>query len=548
MSPIMITSSLLTLFSVTSLVTHTTSAGYVGDRLMQEVMANTSRHLRPVRDHSRNTTVFFRLMLYQILGADSVQGKIHLHFWAEMFWKNEFVSWVPEKNGNIGRIDLQVREMWMPDIIFFTQLSGEHFNEGFPSPPALLSNGITMVLKPFKAELVCVMNAWYFPYDKQSCSFEVGSWAHFASEIDIRPKEEGAADMKFFQPSSVFDVENFEGAYITYKDPSLEANDTMFSCISFSLSFKRKPTYFMLNVILPSILINFLCIFNFIIPCETGEKVGYGITVFLAQSVNLMVVSEMMPQGGNSVLGCFLVASILLIALSLFMQILTMSIFFANSKARAPPSFRSFCNFVRKFVGPFYRLNHEQIAVANRNVQLTDISSSTSAPINGAAYSAFAKTSPKLLMKQNGVKTSRYGDSIIEDDSEDEFGGAPSYIMKDRISPDGRNSSVDLNLPPNFFNARRMSVSIPKQRTSFSQSLPTSGGQRQPKVSIAARGSVLSDHNHFTLFETSQKELSEMEIMEEWKVLANVLNRFNGCLFTFLLLAVLSAYTYWHGP
>ena len=103
MSPIMITSSLLTLFSVTSLVTQTTSAGYVGDRLMQEVMANTSRHLRPVRDHSRNTTVFFRLMLYQILGADSVQGKIHLHFWAEMFWKNEFVRYVflffQKKNG-----------------------------------------------------------------------------------------------------------------------------------------------------------------------------------------------------------------------------------------------------------------------------------------------------------------------------------------------------------------------------------------------------------------------------------------------------------------
>ncbi len=96
-------------------------------------------------------------------------------------------------------------------------------------------------------------------------------------------------------------------------DPGLETNDTMFSCLSFSLAFKRKPTYFMLNVILPSILINFLCIFNFIIPCETGEKVGYGITVFLAQSVNLMVVSEMMPQGGDSVLGYFLVASILLI-------------------------------------------------------------------------------------------------------------------------------------------------------------------------------------------------------------------------------------------
>ncbi|XP_063719365.1 neuronal acetylcholine receptor subunit eat-2-like isoform X3 [Symsagittifera roscoffensis] len=530
------------------------SGGYVGYDLMQEIFANSSPSLRPVTDHSRNTTVFFRLLLYQILGVDSVQGKVHLHFWAEMVWLNELISWSPERHGNIGRIDLQVREMWMPDIIFFTQLTGEHFNEGFPSPPALLSNGITMVLKPFKAELVCVMDAWYFPYDRQSCSFEVGSWAHFASEIDIRPKEEGPADMKFFQPSSVFDVDTFQGQYVTYKDPSLEANDTMFSCIVFSLSFKRKPTYFMLNVILPSILINFLCIFNFIIPCETGEKVGYGITVFLAQSVNLMVVSEMMPQGGNSVLGCFLVASILLIALSLFMQIVTMSIFFANSKARAPPSFRTFCNFIRKFVGPFYRLGHEQIGLANRNVHLADVAPaevarpSLNGNNNAIPFSVLPKVSPNL--KQNGISNNknqgRFGDRILEDGSEDEF-PETSYSMRELSEVGGRNTSVDFNLPPSYFNSRRVSVGVPKQRLSLSAPFPTPNN-RISKSGSLPRSSMVSDHNHFTLFENSSQELSEMEIMEEWKVLANVLNRFNGGVFAFLLFAVLSAYGYWHGP
>ena len=50
----------------------------------------------------------------------------------------------------------------------------------------------------------------------QSCAFDVGSWAHLASEIDIRPKEDGAADMRFFQTSSVFDVISFGGEYVTY--------------------------------------------------------------------------------------------------------------------------------------------------------------------------------------------------------------------------------------------------------------------------------------------------------------------------------------------
>ena len=50
----------------------------------------------------------------------------------------------------------------------------------------------------------------------QVCQFDVGSWAHLASEIDIRPKEEGAADMMFFQRNSEFAVLDFQAKYKTY--------------------------------------------------------------------------------------------------------------------------------------------------------------------------------------------------------------------------------------------------------------------------------------------------------------------------------------------
>ena len=80
---------------------------------------------------------------------------------------NEFINWSPERHYNIVRVDLDDRVMWIPDIIFFTQLTGEHFNAEFPAPPAILFDGLMMVLKPFKAEIVCIMDVWYFPFDKQ---------------------------------------------------------------------------------------------------------------------------------------------------------------------------------------------------------------------------------------------------------------------------------------------------------------------------------------------------------------------------------------------
>ncbi len=41
----------------------------------------------------------------------------------------------------------------------------------------------------------------------------MGSWAHLASEIDIRPKFPSASDLSFIQVCSTFDVMSFTGVF-----------------------------------------------------------------------------------------------------------------------------------------------------------------------------------------------------------------------------------------------------------------------------------------------------------------------------------------------
>ena len=223
------------------------------------------------------------------------------------------------------------------------------------------------------------------------------------------------------------------------------------------------------------------------------------------------------------------------------MQILTMSIFFANSKSRAPRWFRLFCDTVRIFVGPFYRLNHEQIALANRNVQIGDAT-----PLNGTLFSSSLGPpgGPSIFMKQNGAPGSKYSTHVAEngDEEEEEIDTLSSF--HDFHMSDRRSSSLTPDASTVKF-SRRMSISIPKTRTSFSQATTSGNPSRVPKTSSAT---VLSDQNHFSSLEQNNKELNEGEIMEEWKVLANVLNRLNGVLFSFLLMTVLIVYAYFHSP
>ena len=82
--------------------------------------------------------------------------------------------------------------------------------------------------------------------------------------------------------------------------------------VTYRIKIRRRSGFFVANVILPSILINYLSLASFLIPTSSDENIGFSVTIFLAQTVNLMSTSQFIPNGGIGlpVWGIYLVASI----------------------------------------------------------------------------------------------------------------------------------------------------------------------------------------------------------------------------------------------
>ena len=59
---------------------------------------------------------------------------------------------------------------------------------------------------------------------------------------------------------------------------------------------KRRPGFFIVNIVMPVVLLSALNIMVFLIPVDSGEKISYGITVLLALSVFLSIVADMLPR------------------------------------------------------------------------------------------------------------------------------------------------------------------------------------------------------------------------------------------------------------
>jgi hypothetical protein len=84
--------------------------------------------------------------------------------------------------------------------------------------------------------------------------------------------------------------------------------------------------FYVLNIILPVVLLSMLNVFVFLPPTESGEKISYAMTVFLAFAVFLTIISSTLPRNSESisVLGAYLIyqslQSTLILLLTAFQQ------------------------------------------------------------------------------------------------------------------------------------------------------------------------------------------------------------------------------------
>ena len=71
--------------------------------------------------------------------------------------------------------------------------------------------------------------------------------------------------------------------------------------MQFNFHWSRKPLYFYINIIMPTIYMGLITLGVFWLPAECGEKMSLGITVVLAFSVFQIVIMEITPVSSDAV-------------------------------------------------------------------------------------------------------------------------------------------------------------------------------------------------------------------------------------------------------
>lgn len=142
----------------------------------------------------------------------------------------------------------------------------------------------------------CKVDAPHFPFDDQKCTLEFGSWTFDESKMDLD------VSYPYIDKESYSENEEWD-CY----DNKIERSVTKYKCCSASYPFaevtifmKRRPAFFMYNLIIPCGLITVVSLFSFILPPNSGERVSFIMTVLVAMSVYMMIVNEEMPHSAET--------------------------------------------------------------------------------------------------------------------------------------------------------------------------------------------------------------------------------------------------------
>ncbi|XP_075256845.1 neuronal acetylcholine receptor subunit beta-3-like isoform X2 [Convolutriloba macropyga] len=301
-----------------------------GDAVSRMLLANYTFRSRPVVNTSNPIVVEVMLTVIQLITLHEKQQEMATKVWLDQYWTDEFLVWEPEDMNDITWMTFRSNEIWVPDIAIDNSIKYEREDMDIK----VESGGQVWWSMPAVIRTSCNIDTKKFPFDTQTCKITLGSWYHSPSELDLVVyNNHSHMKTQYFMHNAQWDIVSTS---IETVNEYLADYDMTFRTIDFKLSFRRKSLYFLLILIVPFVMISAVSLSNFVLPCESGEKISLGITVLLSLFVNLLNLVDLLPESSDSfpILGSYYLISMGLVASSVVMTVIVLNIHHQPIKSR----------------------------------------------------------------------------------------------------------------------------------------------------------------------------------------------------------------------
>ncbi|XP_050183901.1 neuronal acetylcholine receptor subunit beta-2 [Myiozetetes cayanensis] len=292
------------------------------ERLVEYLLdpARYNKLIRPATNGSELVTVQLMVSLAQLISVHEREQIMTTNVWLTQEWEDYRLTWKPEDFDNMKKVRLPSKHIWLPDVVLYNNADGM-YEVSFYSNAVISYDGSIFWLPPAIYKSACKIEVKHFPFDQQNCTMKFRSWTYDRTEIDLVLKSE-VASLDDFTPSGEWDIVALPGR--RNENPE----DSTYVDITYDFIIRRKPLFYTINLIIPCILITSLAILVFYLPSDCGEKMTLCISVLLALTVFLLLISKIVPPTSLDVplVGKYLMFTMVLVTFSIVTSVCVLNV------------------------------------------------------------------------------------------------------------------------------------------------------------------------------------------------------------------------------
>ncbi|KAJ3611798.1 hypothetical protein NHX12_021812 [Muraenolepis orangiensis] len=210
------------------------------NHLLKEKAYN--KELRPVENQKELVAVYLALTLSNLISLKEVDETLLTNVWIDHTWVDYRLSWNISEFDDIQTIRLPSKMVWLPEIVLENNNDAQ-FEVAYYCNVLVDYTGDVSWLPPAIFRSSCSINVNFFPFDWQNCTLKFTSLTYNSKEITMLLKEDGQDDEKITVEWIMIDPASWTG----------------------------------------------------------GEKMTLSISVLLAQSVFLLLISQRLPETSMSI-------------------------------------------------------------------------------------------------------------------------------------------------------------------------------------------------------------------------------------------------------
>ncbi|XP_077569223.1 neuronal acetylcholine receptor subunit alpha-7-like [Stigmatopora nigra] len=281
-------------------------------RLFENLLRRYNKLERPVLDDSQILNVGVGIHLRMIMDVDEKKQVLTTNIWLQLSWQDQHLQWNKSEYNGLDTVRFPDNVLWKPDLLLYNS-ADEKFDPTAHTNIVVSSSGNCIYIPPAIIRSTCNIDIRWFPFDVQKCTLKFGSWTYGGSTLDLSVKK---AEITEYVPSLEWDlVEISEKKNTQYYEC---CPDEPYPDVTFTIVMRRRSLYYVLNLLIPCIVISILALLVFLLPADSREKITLAITVLLSSVGLMLLLSKMMPATSDSapLLAQYIVITMVIVALS----------------------------------------------------------------------------------------------------------------------------------------------------------------------------------------------------------------------------------------